>query len=142
MLRQFDVVIERHNEGFLLASVPQLPGCHTQAKSLDETVIRIREAIELCLEVDGAPANDLEFVEIHRVTVAFAARVASRVNGPCASQVSSALTLQRQLGQKPVYSSTNGRPFFIAYCSTRYDKSCHRLLRTACPTRPDERRLP
>ncbi len=56
-----------------MASVPQLPGCHTQARSLDEVMERIREAIELCLEVDGNPAGKLEFVGIQRVTVAFAA---------------------------------------------------------------------
>ena len=54
MQRQFDVVIERDEEGYYIASVPQLPGCHTQAKSLDEVTSRIREAIELCLEVEGA----------------------------------------------------------------------------------------
>lgn len=73
MQRQFDVVLERDSEGFYVASVPQLPGCHTQAKSLDEAVTRIREAIELCLEVDGATAGDLEFVGIQRITIAVAA---------------------------------------------------------------------
>ena len=56
MLRQFDVVIERDEEGFYVASVPQIPACHTQARSLDEITQRIREAIELCLDVKGPPA--------------------------------------------------------------------------------------
>jgi hypothetical protein len=43
----FDVVVERDEEGYYLASVPQLPGCHTQARSLDEVTPRIREAIEI-----------------------------------------------------------------------------------------------
>jgi predicted RNase H-like HicB family nuclease len=73
MQRQFDVVIERDSDGFYVASVPQLPGCHTQAKSLDEAIDRIREVIELCLEVEGTTAGDLEFVGIQRVTVAVAA---------------------------------------------------------------------
>ena len=51
MPKQFDVVIERDSEGFYVASVPALAGCHTQARSLDELMCRIREAIELCLEV-------------------------------------------------------------------------------------------
>jgi predicted RNase H-like HicB family nuclease len=68
--RQFDVIIERDAEGYYVASVPQIPGCHTQARSLDEINERIREAIELCLEVEGAPAPDLEFVGIQRVTIA------------------------------------------------------------------------
>ncbi|AHJ29433.1 hypothetical protein NSP_31060 [Nodularia spumigena CCY9414] len=33
-----------------MASVPNLKGCHTQAKSVDELMERIQEAIELCLE--------------------------------------------------------------------------------------------
>jgi predicted RNase H-like HicB family nuclease len=70
MAQQFDVVIERDSEGYYVASVPQLPGCHTQARSLDEVMIRIREAIELCLEVEGQPPAALEFVGIQRITVA------------------------------------------------------------------------
>ena len=53
MARQFDVVIERDEEGMYVASVPQLRGCHTDASSLDELIMEIREAIELCLEVEG-----------------------------------------------------------------------------------------
>jgi predicted RNase H-like HicB family nuclease len=68
--RQLDVVIERDEEGYYVASVPQIPGCHTQAKSLDEVTKRIREAVELCLEVEGVPEHDLEFIGIQRITVA------------------------------------------------------------------------
>jgi predicted RNase H-like HicB family nuclease len=68
--RQFDVVIERDEDGYYVASVPQLHGCHTQARSLDEVMLRIREATELCLEVRGAPEQDLEFVGIQRITIA------------------------------------------------------------------------
>jgi predicted RNase H-like HicB family nuclease len=70
MPRQYDVVIERDAEGHYVASVPQIPACHTQGRSLDEVVQRIREAIELCLEVEGAPEQELEFVGIQRVTIA------------------------------------------------------------------------
>nr|VFJ93799.1 MAG: Predicted nuclease of the RNAse H fold, HicB family [Candidatus Kentron sp. LFY] len=51
MGRQFNVVIEKNADGFFVASVPVLRGCHTQAKSLDVLMERIREAIELCIEV-------------------------------------------------------------------------------------------
>jgi len=67
---QFDVVIERDQEGYYVASVPQIPACHTQARSLDEVTQRIREAIELCLEVEGAPEESLEFIGIQRITIA------------------------------------------------------------------------
>jgi predicted RNase H-like HicB family nuclease len=68
--QQFDVLIERDEEGYYIASVPQLPGCHTRAQSLDAVMERIREAIELCLEEQGAPVETLEFVGIQRVTIA------------------------------------------------------------------------
>jgi len=70
MQRQFDVVIERDEEGFHVASVPRLPGCHTQARSLDLVMDRIPEAVELCLEVERAPVGELEFVGIQRITIA------------------------------------------------------------------------
>jgi len=70
MARQFDVVIERDEEGVYVASVPQLPGCHTDATSLDDLMVEIREAIELCLEVEGQEPSNLEFVGIQRVTIA------------------------------------------------------------------------
>ena len=70
MVRQFDVVIERDEEGMYVASVPQLHGCHTDASSLDELMVEIREAIELCLEAQGEEPANLEFVGIQRVTIA------------------------------------------------------------------------
>ena len=69
MSRQFDVLVERDSEGFFVATVPALPGCHTQAKSLDQLMQRIREAIELCLEVAGTDSESLDFVGVQRVTV-------------------------------------------------------------------------
>jgi predicted RNase H-like HicB family nuclease len=69
MREQFDVLVERDADGYFVASVPALTGCHTQAKSLDELMVRVREAIELCLEVEGTSAESLEFVGIQRVTV-------------------------------------------------------------------------
>src|SRR5450755_3562279 len=66
---QFDVIIERDSEAYYVASVPQLPGCHTQANSLDIVIDRIREAISLFLEVVGNPSTELEFVGIRRVTI-------------------------------------------------------------------------
>lgn len=51
MTQEFDVVVEKDSEGFFVATVPALPGCHTQARSLDELMVRVKEAIELCLEV-------------------------------------------------------------------------------------------
>jgi predicted RNase H-like HicB family nuclease len=67
MTREFSVVIEKDEDGYFFASVPALRGCHTQAKSLDALMKRIKEAIALCLEVED-PANT-EFIGIQRVAV-------------------------------------------------------------------------
>jgi predicted RNase H-like HicB family nuclease len=69
MSREFSVVIERDEEGYYVASVPALPGCHTQARSLDELMNRIREAIAVCLEVKAEESNGLEFVGVQRVSI-------------------------------------------------------------------------
>ncbi len=69
MIRQFSVIIEQDRDGYYVASVPALRGCHTQAKSLDELSVRIKEAIELCLEVEEDDAERLEFIGVQQVSV-------------------------------------------------------------------------
>lgn len=69
MSHEFNVLIERDSEGYYVASVPALHGCHTQAKSLDTLMERIYEAIELCLEVSGDTVESLDFVGVQRVKV-------------------------------------------------------------------------
>jgi len=67
--RKFTVVIERDEDGYLVATVPALRGCHTQAKNLDTLMKRIREAISLCVEEGGNPPGALELVGIQQVSV-------------------------------------------------------------------------
>jgi predicted RNase H-like HicB family nuclease len=67
MIKEFNVVIEKDEDGYYIGSVPALRGCHTQAKSLDVLMKRIREAIELCLEVEEPVSN--EFVGVQRVAI-------------------------------------------------------------------------
>jgi predicted RNase H-like HicB family nuclease len=69
-MRQFDVAVERDEEGLYVGSVPQLLGCNTQSRSLDELMERMREAVELCLIVDGVPAQTMDFAGILRLTIA------------------------------------------------------------------------
>jgi predicted RNase H-like HicB family nuclease len=69
MNKRFNVIIERDREGCYVASVPTLSGCHTQAKSLDELITRIKEAIELCVEVEGKKAEPLDFMGVQQVSV-------------------------------------------------------------------------
>lgn len=68
MTKEFNVIIEQDEEGYYIASVPELPGCHTQAKSLDTLMERIREAIELCLEVEKDFVTN-QFIGVQRITV-------------------------------------------------------------------------
>ena len=49
-MREFSVWIEADEDGYYIAQVPELPGCYTQAKTLDELMPRTTEAIEVCLE--------------------------------------------------------------------------------------------
>ena len=67
MSREFSVVIEKDEDGYFIASVPTLKGCHTQAKSLDVLMKRIKEAIELCLEVEDPAIT--EFIGVQRVAI-------------------------------------------------------------------------
>ncbi len=67
-MREFSVVIEKDEDGYFVASVPVLNGCHTQAKSLDVLMKRVKEAIELCLEVEDAPVVN-QFIGVQRVSV-------------------------------------------------------------------------
>ena len=53
MTKEFTVIIEQDEEGYFIAEVPELKGCHTQAKSLDTLMKRIKEAIQLCLDIQG-----------------------------------------------------------------------------------------
>ncbi len=69
MKKEFNVIIEQDAECYFVGSVPTLHGCHTQAKSLDELMKRIREAIELCLEVEGDKLEDLDFIGVQKVVV-------------------------------------------------------------------------
>jgi len=56
-MKEFAVIIEQDEDGIYVASVPELPGCHTQAKTFDELNRRIKEAIELYLEVETEKEN-------------------------------------------------------------------------------------
>ena len=69
MTREFSVIVERDSEGYYVASVPALKGCHTQAQSLDDLIERITEAIELCLEAQGDRIEPLDFIGVQKVTI-------------------------------------------------------------------------
>lgn len=65
--RQFTVVIEQDEDGYYVASVPSLPSCYTQARTLEELAPRIREVIALCLSEQNAPP--MKFIALEQVEV-------------------------------------------------------------------------
>ena len=71
--RRFTVVLERDEDGFYVASIPALAGCHTQGRSLDQAMRRIREAAELWLEVHrerrGGALPTLDLVGIQQLEI-------------------------------------------------------------------------
>ena len=66
--REFYVVIEKDEDGFFVGEVPQLRGCYSQGRSLDELMDNIKEVIELCLEEDDIQGMG-EFVGIHKIEI-------------------------------------------------------------------------
>ena len=69
MQKEYTVIIEQDKEGHFVADVPELKGCHTQAKSLDELMARIKEAIQLCIETYGDEAPETHLIGIQKVAV-------------------------------------------------------------------------
>ncbi len=69
MKREFTVIIARDEEGYFVAEVPVLKGCHTQAKSLDVLMERVKETIALCLEVKKKERSKTHLVGVQTVEV-------------------------------------------------------------------------
>ena len=67
--RKFTVLIEQDEDGYYVATVPALRGCHTQAKRLDTLMKRVREVIELCLQDTNNHVGPLELVGIQQISV-------------------------------------------------------------------------
>ena len=64
---EFNVIIEKDSEGWYVASVPEIPGCYTQGKTIQQVLERIKEAMAVCLEADGEDVKPMKFIGIQRV---------------------------------------------------------------------------
>lgn len=64
---EFTVIIEQDEDGIYVASVPEIQGCHTQGKTIPEALERIREAIEVCLEVDDEDIKPMKFIGLQKL---------------------------------------------------------------------------
>jgi predicted RNase H-like HicB family nuclease len=69
--KDFTVIIERDEDGWFVADVPALQGCHTQGKTKKQVLENIKEAIALCLEVETEKKTKQKtgFVSIETVSV-------------------------------------------------------------------------
>jgi len=68
-VRNFTVIIEKDEDDYYVGYVPSIKGCHTQGKTLDELMKNIKEAIELCLEVEGKEIEPEKFIGVQSVEV-------------------------------------------------------------------------
>ena len=64
---RFNVLIEQDEDGYLLATVPALKSCYTQARTLEELLPKVREAIELCLQEEKPVI--LEFAGVQQIEI-------------------------------------------------------------------------
>ena len=72
MHKTFLAYIERDPEtGLYIGSVPEIPGAHTQAETLDELRENLKEVVELCLEeMDSEEKKQIpEFIGIQQIEV-------------------------------------------------------------------------
>ena len=69
MTRKYTIIIEKDEEGWLVSDVVELPGCHTQAKKMDQLLERTKEAIKAYLETEEEPDISEEFVGVQQIEV-------------------------------------------------------------------------
>ena len=65
----FTVFIEQDEDGIYVAKVPELVGCYTQGKTIEQVMERIKEAIEVCIEADEKEINPMKFIGIQKVQI-------------------------------------------------------------------------
>ena len=69
MIRKFNLIIEKDEDDWYVSEVVELPGCHTQAKSIDKLIERTKEAVHAYLETDENPEISEKFIGIQQIEV-------------------------------------------------------------------------
>jgi predicted RNase H-like HicB family nuclease len=69
MTRKYTIIVEKDESGWLVSEVLELPGCHTQGKTMDQLIERTKEAILAYLETDSKPEIFGEFVGVQQIEV-------------------------------------------------------------------------
>ena len=68
-MKKFTAIIEQCTDTSLYGGyVPNFPGAHSQAETLDELYRNLREVIEMLLE-DGEPEFESEYIGTQKVTI-------------------------------------------------------------------------
>jgi predicted RNase H-like HicB family nuclease len=67
--KTFTVLIEQDEDGIYVAKVPDIPGCYTQGKTVQEAMERIKEAIQVCVEAEKDEIAQLKFVGVQQIEV-------------------------------------------------------------------------
>ncbi len=65
----FTVLIEQGEDGWYVATVPDIQGCYTQGRTVAQVLDRIKEAIEVCLEADNGDISPMKFVGIQQMQI-------------------------------------------------------------------------
>ena len=71
-ISNYPLLIEQEENGIYVAKVPDIHGCCTQGKTVEQAMERIKEAIEVCLEAEKATYPPLKFVGVQQIEVATA----------------------------------------------------------------------
>ncbi|MEK6829204.1 MAG: type II toxin-antitoxin system HicB family antitoxin [Nanoarchaeota archaeon] len=68
-MAEFNVIIEKGEDGYLISEVVELPGCHTQGETMEELIVNTKEAISLYLKVIGQEKVMGKFIGIKKLEV-------------------------------------------------------------------------
>ena len=68
-MAEFNVIIEKDEDGWYVSEVVGLQGCHTQGKTITQVLDRIKEAIEVCLEAEKEEIQPLKFIGVQKIQV-------------------------------------------------------------------------
>lgn len=69
MEEEFTILLEQDEDGIYVARVPNIDGCYTQGKTVQEALERIKEAVEVCLESDKQKINPMKFIGVQQINL-------------------------------------------------------------------------
>lgn len=69
MTKKYNIIVEKDEEGWFVSEVVGMPGCHTQAKTMEILLERTKEAIQAYLETEEVPLVFDTFIGVQQVEV-------------------------------------------------------------------------